>query len=122
MSDQAPNPITVSAYSDKGPKNAFGRWLDRIGVGQGLDRVADKLIEFGESGPPPSPPKTSQQKFSQASKDGTCPQCGGTSFKAKRSGKGKFLASAGGLNLITMPLAPKSRVKCTTCGTEYKRG
>jgi hypothetical protein len=66
--------------------------------------------------------QTTKQKFSEVSKDGTCPKCGGTSFKAKRSGKGKFFAAAGGLNLITMPLAPKSRVKCTTCGTEYKRG
>lgn len=42
-----------------------------------------------------------------------CPKCGGAQFKAKRSAAGKF---AGGL------LAPKSRVKCVTCGTEYRRG
>jgi uncharacterized protein (DUF983 family) len=42
-----------------------------------------------------------------------CPKCGGTSFKAKRSAKGKL---AGGF------LAPKTRVKCETCGEQYKRG
>lgn len=42
-----------------------------------------------------------------------CPKCGGTSFKAKRSAKGKL-----GFGL----LAPKSRVRCETCGTEYLRG
>jgi hypothetical protein len=42
-----------------------------------------------------------------------CPRCGGTAFKAKRSAGGKV---AGGL------LAPKTRVKCITCATEYRRG
>lgn len=42
-----------------------------------------------------------------------CPKCGGAQFKAKRSAAGKL---AGGL------LAPKSRVKCVACGTEYRRG
>lgn len=42
-----------------------------------------------------------------------CPKCGGTSFKSKRSVKGKL---AGGV------FAPKSRVKCETCGEVYKRG
>lgn len=42
-----------------------------------------------------------------------CPKCGGTSFKAKRSAGGKL-----GLGL----LAPKTRVKCATCGAQYTRG
>lgn len=42
-----------------------------------------------------------------------CPKCGGTGFKAKRSVAGKV---AIGL------LAPKTQVRCTTCGTTYKRG
>jgi DNA-directed RNA polymerase subunit RPC12/RpoP len=42
-----------------------------------------------------------------------CPKCGGTSFKAKRSAGGKM-----GLGL----LAPKTRVKCVTCGAQYTRG
>lgn len=47
--------------------------------------------------------------------DGTlrCPKCGGTNFTAKRSMKGKI---AVGL------LAPKTRVKCVTCGKMFKRG
>lgn len=42
-----------------------------------------------------------------------CPKCGGTQFKAKRSAGGKV-----GLGL----LAPKTRVKCVTCGAQYTRG
>jgi hypothetical protein len=42
-----------------------------------------------------------------------CPKCGGTQFKAKRSAGGKV-----GLGL----LAPKTRVRCVTCGAQYTRG
>jgi hypothetical protein len=42
-----------------------------------------------------------------------CPNCGGSQFKAKRSAAGKVAAGL---------LAPKTRVKCETCGTEYLRG
>lgn len=49
-----------------------------------------------------------------------CPNCGGTQFKAKRSGKAKVI---GGLTVGLGALAaPKSRVKCVTCGEEFKRG
>lgn len=41
-----------------------------------------------------------------------CPQCGGTQFKAKRSKGAKIAAGL---------LAPKRRVRCETCGTEYLR-
>lgn len=43
----------------------------------------------------------------------SCPKCGGTSFKSKRSLKGKVGAGV---------LAPKTRVKCETCGKQFKRG
>ena len=39
------------------------------------------------------------------------PKCGGTNFVAKRSNKGKL---ARGL------LAPKTQVKCVTCGLKFK--
>lgn len=49
-----------------------------------------------------------------------CPKCGGSQFTAKRSKKGKVIGFAtvgvGGL------VAPKSQVKCVTCGTMFKRG
>ena len=49
-----------------------------------------------------------------------CPKCGGTQFTAKRSAKGKVIGfttlGVGGL------IAPKSQVKCVTCGTMFKRG
>lgn len=41
-----------------------------------------------------------------------CPSCGGTTFKPKRS-KAKFIFGL---------LAPRSRVRCVTCGKTYKRG
>jgi DNA-directed RNA polymerase subunit RPC12/RpoP len=42
-----------------------------------------------------------------------CPHCGGTQFQAVRS--------AGGMMAIGV-FAPKSRVKCVTCGTKFFRG
>jgi len=42
-----------------------------------------------------------------------CPRCGGTSFKSKRSAAGKV-----GFGL----LAPKTQVRCETCGMTFKRG
>jgi hypothetical protein len=49
-----------------------------------------------------------------------CPKCKGTSFKAKRSKGAKvFLGTTVGVGAL---LARKTRVKCTTCGTEYLRG
>jgi DNA-directed RNA polymerase subunit RPC12/RpoP len=42
-----------------------------------------------------------------------CPKCGGTQFKAKRSVAGKMAVGV---------LAPKTQVKCETCGTMFKRG
>jgi len=53
--------------------------------------------------------------FANMSNDGTlrCPKCGGTNFTAKRSVKGKI-----GIGL----LAPKTQVKCITCGKMFKRG
>lgn len=43
-----------------------------------------------------------------------CPRCGSTSFKARRSLKGKVLGG--------FLFAPKSRVKCEACGKQFKRG
>jgi DNA-directed RNA polymerase subunit RPC12/RpoP len=54
--------------------------------------------------------------------DGTlrCPKCGGTNFTAKRSTKAKIL---GGVTVgVGALLAPKSRVRCVTCGETFKRG
>lgn len=54
-----------------------------------------------------------------------CPKCGGTNFKAKRSGKAK-IASIGAAPLTggasLAGLAKASQVKCVTCGTYFKRG
>jgi DNA-directed RNA polymerase subunit RPC12/RpoP len=76
-----------------------------------------------EHAPPPKAKLGSRPKFSEAAdrSSGTaaCPRCGGTDFTAKRSVKGKTvgfgLAGIGGL------LAPKSQVKCVTCGEMFKR-
>lgn len=49
-----------------------------------------------------------------------CPRCGGTQFTAKRSNAGKVVGfttlGVGGL------VAPKSQVKCVSCGLKFKRG
>ncbi|MHB9054252.1 MAG: hypothetical protein ACYC5F_09770 [Thermoleophilia bacterium] len=59
--------------------------------------------------------KKKLSKAGGAGLDGTlrCPKCGGTNFTAKRSIKGKMAAGL---------LAPKSHVKCVTCGKMFKRG
>lgn len=49
----------------------------------------------------------------------TCPKCGGTSFKSKRSGKRKLLAVP---LLVVLPLVPKNHVRCEACGETFKRG
>lgn len=49
-----------------------------------------------------------------------CPKCGGQQFTAKRSKLGKTIGVATvGVGALA---APKSQVKCVTCGTMYKRG
>lgn len=49
-----------------------------------------------------------------------CPKCGGQQFTAKRSKTGK---TVGVVTLgVGAVLAPKTQVRCVTCGTMYKRG
>lgn len=56
-----------------------------------------------------------------ATDDGVrCPKCGGQQFTAKRSKKGKLIGAATvGVGLLA---APKTQVKCVTCGAMFKRG
>jgi hypothetical protein len=79
-------------------------------------------IEIPDDGPPRDK-KRRREKISEVgnvTEAGlACPKCGGTQFKAKRSRGAKVLLSP---MAITIPLAPKTRVKCVTCGTEYRRG
>lgn len=68
--------------------------------------------------------QTGRERLSEVGKDddGTlrCPKCGGQQFTAKRSKKGKIIGVATvGVGAL---LAPKSQVKCVTCGTMFKRG
>jgi hypothetical protein len=50
----------------------------------------------------------------------TCPRCGGTQFASKRSAGAKaVLIPTVGLGAF---LAPKTRVKCVTCGKVFIRG
>jgi hypothetical protein len=48
-----------------------------------------------------------------------CPNCRGTSFQARRSVLGRTLTVAT-LGLGAM-VTPKSRAKCETCATSFKR-
>jgi hypothetical protein len=78
--------------------------------------------------------KPTKQRLSKVGDTSTgvlaCPKCKGTSFKAKRSLGAKLtLGTAGVVALGVAPigaaaagLAEETRVKCTICGTEYKRG
>jgi DNA-directed RNA polymerase subunit RPC12/RpoP len=47
-----------------------------------------------------------------------CPKCGGTGFKAKRTAKHRAAAA---LTIGAATLKTGSQVRCTTCGTIYKR-
>lgn len=62
-------------------------------------------------------PRSGRAAFSSVAEsidsgESACPKCHGTSFTAKRSVKGKVLFGV---------LAPKTQVRCVTCGTMYKR-
>lgn len=54
-----------------------------------------------------------KRKFTKAANDGACPRCGGTSFKSKRSLGGKVALGV---------LAPKTEVRCESCGKKFRRG
>ncbi len=66
-----------------------------------------------------------RRRISKAGKQNTtgqlgCPKCGGTAFTAKRSMLGK---STGVVTLgLGALIAPKSQVKCVTCGKMFLRG
>lgn len=60
----------------------------------------------------------------------TCPKCGGTQFKARRTVKQRFgIAAVGALTLpisagagaLAASKGMKQRVQCITCGTFYAR-
>ena len=53
------------------------------------------------------------KKFSETTQDGKCTKCGGSQFKVKRSRDHKIAMGV---------LAPKTPLRCITCGTEYRRG
>jgi DNA-directed RNA polymerase subunit RPC12/RpoP len=48
-----------------------------------------------------------------------CPNCRGTSFEPRRSLTGRAISTAT-LGLGTL-VTPKSRVRCATCGSSFKR-
>lgn len=68
--------------------------------------------------------KTKQQRISKvgATSSGVlaCPKCGGAQFKTRRSAKHRtaMITTVGVAGL----LKSGSQVRCTTCGTIYKRG
>ena len=56
-----------------------------------------------------------------------CPNCGGAQFTAKRSALAKTIGILLCIpllvpGLIVLLLAPKTKVRCVTCGTEFRRG
>jgi len=77
-----------------------------------MHRVRDARARSAPAVRQPSGPAR-YTKISTVAQNGACPKCGGSQFKAKRSAMGKI-----GLGL----LAPKTQVRCVTCGTTYRRG
>lgn len=67
-----------------------------------------------------SRPDGRREKFSTVSSDGRCPRCGGPQFKAKRSKKGKAAGAVAGV--LGILAAPKTQVRCESCGLMFKRG
>lgn len=60
------------------------------------------------------PPRAKFSETAAQSEAGArCPRCGGMNFKAKRSGAGKAAVGF---------LAPKTQVKCESCGLVFRRG
>jgi len=99
MSGTGPSPTQPRAGSAKQP------YSGKIGGRERVSKVGDRTGD---------------------SRELKCPNCGGTNFKAKRSIKGKLGMAAAGVTVVGGPLvaalAPKTQVKCVTCGTMFKRG
>jgi hypothetical protein len=75
-------------------------------------------VRYGRAVPERGP-RQPRKRFSVASLDGSCPRCSGVGFTAKRSKKGKAVGALfGGLGILA---APKTQVRCNTCGTMFKR-
>ena len=86
------------------------------------------------SAPTPAPrldpnKKTKKQKLSEVGERSeaglSCPKCGSTDFKVKRSGVRKLGALAAApvtLGASAVILAKGTQVKCVACATVYKRG
>jgi len=101
--------------------------------GQGIAKFGQRALDFmyrdipgttrPEPGPKPRPEASGPRMLSRVGdRSGgglACPKCGGNQFKAKRS-RGVKVALAPVAILIAA--APKTRVKCVTCGEEYLRG
>jgi hypothetical protein len=57
-----------------------------------------------------------------------CPNCGGTQFKARRSGARRLGIAATGIVIAPLgaaaaaAIAKKNRVECVTCGKQFGRG
>jgi hypothetical protein len=102
------------------------RWNAWVAQGEAINEerakqkyIAKQVTKNAKKSDPAGKP-ISQVGRSSADAVLACPKCGGTQFKAKRSTKGKAIGATAGL--AGAMLAPKSRVKCETCGTEYQRG
>jgi hypothetical protein len=59
-------------------------------------------------------------KFTDAVRDGVCPNCGGSSFRAKRSPGNKGFGAIFGV--VGILLMRKNHVACETCGQTWRRG
>jgi len=74
---------------------------DHLGLGVSKERIRENKRK-----------KFSQVAVATTTGEASCPKCHGTSFTAKRSRKGKLKFGI---------LAPKTQVKCVTCGAMFLR-
>lgn len=64
--------------------------------------------------------KPGKKTFSKVSNDGSCPKCGGQSFKRRRGRFAKTtLIPTFAIGLL---FTPKHILECKTCGERYERG
>lgn len=93
----------------------------RSDLKEAKEEISDAREEYQEARDEAKQARAAKKGHFSAVSDesGGCPNCGGHDFKAKRSRKSKaMLIPTAGVGAL---VAPKSRVRCTTCKTTYVR-
>jgi hypothetical protein len=81
-------------------------------MSQQQSRWAAAMDRWWDAGTRREHPDPELPKFSEATENGACPNCGSTNFTAKRSLRGKIAAGI---------YARKTEVHCVGCGHTFAR-